>query len=289
LDFGRSDQPDLNAIIQCLQDAAISYQVLTPGDARYYFPQFRFDDDMTILYQADAGILAASNCVKAMVRLAEHDGATVLESTPILKITVLADSVEVETPDISYSASRLVITAGSWAKSVLATLGLDLPLAPTRCQEVYFDTRNPADFEADRFPTFIGHLKERYGRTTYGLASINYSGVKVALHGGQAVNHPSEINYTPDSEEVARIMQFTTHFLPDVQTWRSSRVCLYTMTPDNHFLIDKHPEYPHIVFGGGCSGHSFKFAPVIGSILTDLALRGETEYDISLFSVARFL
>jgi glycine/D-amino acid oxidase-like deaminating enzyme len=128
-----------------------------------------------------------------------------------------------------------------------------------------------------------------YDRTPYGIASHQESGLKVGFHGGKPVEHPSQINYTPDENEAQRVLAFTQRCLPGVKSVRSSRVCLYTVTPDEHFLIDKHPEYPHIVFGGGCSGHSFKFSPLIGSILTDLALRGTTEHDISLFNVDRLL
>jgi monomeric sarcosine oxidase len=288
LDFGRPNQPSLRNILNSLEIERIPHEVWTPAEAQKQFPQFRFDHDMLILYQPDAGILSASKCVRTHIQLAEQHGATICANTPITSIIPRNDSVEVETASDAFTAARLVITAGSWAKSILATLGLDVPLTPVRCHEIYCETDSPADYEPSRFPTFIAHMLNIYDRMPYGIASHHESGLKVGFHGGQRVDHPSQIDYTPDPDEAKRVLHFTERHLPAVQSVRSSRICLYTMTPDEHFLIDKHPEYPHIVFGGGCSGHSFKFSPLIGGILTDLALQGDTDHDISLFKLSRF-
>lgn len=289
LDFGRSDQKSLLNIIDSLDAEGIKYELWTAAEAKSHFPQFQFDLDMLIIFQKDGGILSASKCVRAQIRLAEQYGAEILANIPIVSITPHHDSVEVKTASDTFSAARLVITAGSWAKSVLGTLGLDLPLIPLQCHEAYFETDQPADYEPSRFPTFIAHMLNVYDRAPYGIASHEGSGLKVGFHGGKPVEHPSEINYTPDENEVKRVLAFTKRCLPGAQSLRTSRVCMYTVTPDENFLIDKHPEYPHIVFGGGCSGHGFKFSPLIGSILTDLALHGTTEHDISLFKVDRLL
>jgi glycine/D-amino acid oxidase-like deaminating enzyme len=114
--------------------------------------------------------------------------------------------------------------------------------------------------------------------------------VKVGIHGGTPVNHPSEIDYTADQASVERTRKFIARHLPGANgALVLARICLYTMTPDEHFIIDKHPEYPHVVFGVGFSGHGFKFSTLVGKILTDLALSGATEHDISLFSAGRFI
>lgn len=289
IDFGTPDQPGLKAIENCLAGANVPFEKLSSTEASKRFPQFRFDEDMIVLYQADTGILAASDCIRAHLRLAEKHGAVLQSNTPIIEIVPRPNQVTVRTAAETYTAERIIITAGSWAKSVLAELGLILPLTPRRCQEMYFTTTNPAAYEADQFPAFIGHVGAPYPWMTYGIASRQNSGVKVAWHGGQDVNHPSEIDYTPSQQESDDILKFTNRYLPEVMSLKSSRVCLYTMTPDEHWIIDRHPEFPHIVFGGGCSGHSFKFSTIIGKILTQLALQGSTEYDISLFKIERFL
>ncbi len=288
IDFGKPNQTSLQNVISTLTQTGIPHEVLSSDEGRKRFPQFQFDDDMIILYQADTGILSASKSVLAHLRLAEKHGAILKANTPIVSVTAHPDSVEVKTADETFSAAKLVITAGSWAKSFLATLGLNLPLTPSRCQEIYFDTQNSERYEGDRFPAFIGHMKFEDTRMPYGIASHQNSGLKVAWHGGQLVNHPSEIDYNPSQNEVDMTLRFTQKYLPDVTGMRATRICLYTMTPDEHWVLDKHPDYQHIVFAGGCSGHAFKFSTLIGKILTDLTLTGETPYDISLFKAARF-
>jgi monomeric sarcosine oxidase len=290
IDFGQRDQASLRNTITTLQQTGIPHEILSMDEARKRFPQFHFDDNTIVLYQADTGILAASKCVLAHLRLAEKQGATILSNTPITAITAQADSVTVKTTHETHTAGKLIITAGSWAQSILATLNLNLPLATARCQEIYFNAHEPDLFITDVFPAFIAHMKTEFGRMPYGMASHHNSGVKVCWHGGSLFNHPSEIDYQPDMNEVEQMQsKFTRHYLPGLTDFRSARVCLYTMTPDEHWVIDKHPQYPHIVFAGGCSGHAFKFSTLIGKILTDLALTGETPHDISLFKVSRFM
>ncbi len=289
IDFGALDEPSLNKVITTLQETEIPFELMSAAEATKQFPQFRFSDDTKVLYQEDAGILPASKCVLAHLRLAEKHGATLKSNTPITSVVVHPDSVEVKTASETYSAAKLVIAAGSWAKSFLATLDLNLPLTPCRCQEMYFNTNHADEYEIGRFPAFIAHLPSEYKYMPYGMASNQGSGLKVAWHGGQLVKHPSDIDYTPSPEEANLALQFGRKYLPDMVSLRASRVCLYTMTPDEHWIIDKHPQFSHVVFAGGCSGHAFKFSTIIGKILSDLATIGQTQHDISLFKVSRFL
>ncbi len=289
LDFGPADDPMLQNTIASVKLMHIPHEILSAGEAQKRYPQFRFDDTMRILYQSDSGMLPASKCVLTHLRLAERRGATILANTPVTKVNVKNGSVEVQTASQTYRAGKLVITVGPWAKSVLAQLGMSLPLTPERCQVAYFQPDKPADYEPERFPTFIAHLSQIYGRLPYGMASYLNSGVKVAFHKGKSVSHPSQVNYAPDDDEIERIRTFSRRHLPGADgPLVSTMICLYTMTPDEHFVIDKHPEFPQVVFGAGFSGHGFKFSALIGSILCDLALKGETDHDISLFSAARF-
>lgn len=290
LDFGPAGDPMLESTFASVSSANIPHESLTPDEAHRRFPQYRFAEGWKVLYQPDSGLLAPSKCVRAHVRLAKQRGATVLDHTPVKQVTVKRDSIEVQTANETFSAGKLVITAGAWAKSVLSPLGLKLPLTPLRCQEAYFIADNPADYTTDRFPVFIAHVRSVYGDILYGLPSHENSGVKIGIHAGTPVNHPSEIDYTPDSASVERSRQFIGNHIPGANgPLKFARICLYTMTPDEHFVIDRHPEYPHIVFGVGFSGHGFKFSTLVGSILTDLALKGVTEHDISLFSASRFI
>ncbi len=290
VDFGTPDQPYIQDLIVALNTAGINYETLSPKEAEKRFPQFRFKDDMTVIYQADSGMLAATRSTLAHIRLAQQMGAAVLAETPATKIVPTHDGVEVHTEHEIYSAARLIVTAGGWIGELLEDTGLHLPITPTRVQLAYFQPDNPADYDAAHCPVFIAHVPGIYSEhLPYGLSSLNGSGLKIGLHGGEGVNHPSEINYTPDAEVVDRLRAFMRDHMPGANgKLLLQRVCVYTMTPDEHFIIDKHPEHPQIIICSACSGHGFKFGALIGTILKDLALEGTTSHDISLFNVTRF-
>jgi monomeric sarcosine oxidase len=287
IDFGSPASQNMQDTLRSVQDMNIKHEVLTPAETRKRFPQFTLPDDMQVIYQPDSGILPAARCVAIHIRLAEQAGAVVKPNTPVIGIKTHADSVEVQTPDETYSAARLVLTGGAWTNDLLELMGVaPMPLSPQRVQIAYFQPPGMERFSVGQFPVFIAWIP---GIPAYGLPSIFGSGVKVAFHGGQQVNHVSEINYTPDNSTLLEIRAFCRNYLPDANApLKFTRICLYTMTPDENFIIDAHPEHPNIVYASPCSGHGFKFSTLIGSILTDLALNGTTEHDISMFHASRF-
>lgn len=291
IDFGHPEQPYLQAMMAALRQHNIPFEQLSPAEAMQRFPQFRFDEEMSVVYQADGGVLAATRATLAHIRLAQQHGATVLDETPVTRITPVSGGVLVEAGGQTYSAARAIVASGSWAGPMLSELGLPLSLRPMRCQPTYFyPTANSADFEIDRFPTFIAHVTGYYGDFhPYGMASLFDSGVKIGFHGGEIVNHVSEINYAPDDDLVERVRSFTSKHIPDANgALKHTRICLYTMTPDEHFVIDRHPEHPQITLCSACSGHGFKFGTLIGMILRDLTIEGQTTHNIDLFKVTRF-
>lgn len=289
IDFGSPQTSTLAETLSSLQTMNIPHEVLSAKDAQQRFPQFRFRDDWQVIYQPDSGFLSAERCVLTHIRMAQQNGAEVRANSPVTSVEVRQESVTIKTEYDRIEAGRLIITAGSWAKSILEPLGLSLPLTPLRCQIAYFAPEEKASFEPDQFPVFIAHLKGEYPWMPYGIPSHLESGVKIGLHGGQAVKHPSEVNYVPDDEPVEQIRVFARNHIPQADApLKLTRICLYTMTPDEHFIIDKHPAYPHVIFAAGFSGHGFKFSAVVGSIVRDLALTGHTSHDIDLFKASRF-
>jgi monomeric sarcosine oxidase len=293
IDFGQADEASLQETVQAMRDSGIAYEALGADEANRRFPQFRFQPGMIVIYQPDSGLLAAERCVRAHLRLAGRHGAVIRERTPVTGIDLQGDSVTVTTGAERFSAGRLVITAGAWAGRLLAGLGAELPLEPRRCQPGHFRPAgdDPARYSAGQMPVFIYHREGDLHHAIYGLPDYEGSGVKAAFfYYGDALRHPDEVNYTPDPAEVERIREQARRFLPAVGagTLVETHVCLYTMTPDSHFVVDHLPGHAHVVIGAGFSGHGFKFSTGIGSILCDLALRGETPHDLSLFRLARF-
>lgn len=286
LDFGRGDHPVMQAVRQALTETHIPFEVLDPGAAAERFPQFRLDDDMQAIYQADAGVLKASRCVLAHIRLAQQHGATVIEQAAVKSITPTPSHVTVETAQGTFQAGQLVIAAGSWSKPLLEKLGLSLPLQPTREQQLFFKGSPPAAYLPDQFPTFIAWLSDI---TFYGISNVDGTGFKCAQHGLHEPVDPDQVNRQIDAPYIERVRGFMRQYIPQGEGEAvGGRVCLYTMTPDEHFIIDRHPEYPYISFGAGFSGHGFKFTTLIGQILADLACGTPVPYDLSLFQAARF-
>lgn len=290
IDFGFPDEPSLVETERSLQTIGVPYEVLSPREAEARFPQFRFDDEMKVLYQADSGVLEASKCVRAHVRMARQHGADVLENAPVTAIHVLPDSVRVTTPQGVYSAAKLILVPGGWGNEVFNMVGLTLPLHVLKAQEQYFDAQPADDYGPARFPVFIAHIKERWGFWPYGLPSMAGSGLKVGMHGGPLVPDVNTMDRTPEARATEDARDFMRRCIPagGDAPLKYARSCLYTMTPDEHFIIDRHPQHPHVVISASCSGHAFKFNTLLGSILRDLALDGQTVHDIDFFRMSRF-
>ena len=291
LDFGFPSQDTFQALKQSMDEAKLDYEYLEADEVSQRFPQFNLDAGMAALYQSETGLLRTSRCVLAHISLAQKLGATVIASTPVTKIIPHSSSVEIQTETETYTADKLVITAGSWAKALLAEQGIDLPLKIMPCQLGFYQPKEPAVFKPGKFPVFFAHMNGDYGEMPYGIPHEDESiGVKVTtFYGWDTVDRPSEVDYTPSEEWVERIRNFSRQYIPGAAGETiSTRRCLYTLTPDKHFIVDRHPQYNHIAIGAGFSGHGFKFSTLIGKMLAELAKTGETQHDTSLFKLSRF-
>ncbi|HYO89788.1 MAG TPA: N-methyl-L-tryptophan oxidase [Candidatus Limnocylindrales bacterium] len=288
VDIGNRSDPALVATAAALESEGIPFELLDAQESRRRFPQFRLDDDMAMLYQADAAILPASRCVGAHVRLAERHGAHIHTEEPVARIEAHDSGVRVTTSKAVYESAVVIVAAGSWANDLLAPLDFALPLRPVACQENYFAPAVPETFAIGPMPVFIAHMSEDYGYMPYGLPSVDGSGFKLALHGGPDFD-PHRPDRPVDTTVIDAARRFAGRHLPGAADQHlSSRMCLYTMTPDEHFIIDRHPAHPSVIVGAACSGHAFKFSTLLGSILVDLAVDGQTAHDISLFRAGRF-
>jgi sarcosine oxidase len=205
-------------------------------------------------------------------------------NTEVLGWSAEGDSVRVQTTAGEFAASALVIAAGSWASELLSDLQLGLTVQ--RRSQFWFATDLPCYDVDQSFPVFLFELPHG---VFYGFPKIDDRGVKVAEHtGGQAVDDPLRVNREMDPAEEQAVRDFLAAHLPAVSTRLTDHtVCLYTMSPDEHFLVDRHPAHPNVVFAAGLSGHGFKFAPVLGQALSELALDGATDLPIGFLALAR--
>ena len=188
----------------------------------------------------------------------------------------------VRTGTTIHRADRLVVTGGAWNGGLLKSLSL--PLQVVRKVLFWFDVSQPELFQPDRFPVFAAAdgVTEIYGFPLFGRP-----GLKVADHHGGQATTPETLDRSVSSSEAQPVAAGAQVVLPTVtERVVSTAVCMYTRTPDEHFIIDRHPEYPQVVFGAGFSGHGFKFAPRIGELLGELALTDAEP--LPLFAQERF-
>jgi len=191
----------------------------------------------------------------------------------------------VVTNEGAFAASKLIVTAGPWAPKLLADVGAQLVVR--RKHLYWFPASDQSYYESHGCPTYLYELPHG---VYYGFPQIDASGVKVAEHsGGQIVDDPTNDPRPIDPADLARVEEFLTEFLPGVgRPMQRRSVCFYTMSPDEHFLVDRHPQQENVLFVAGLSGHGFKFTSVLGEALADIALNDQTELPIGFLSLARF-
>jgi monomeric sarcosine oxidase len=289
LDFGLPEAETFQLLKASMDAAQLDYEYLSQQEIQQRYPQFVLKEGMAGLFQADTGLLQASKCVLAHLRLAQ--GTTILEKTPVIKIVPTDYGVEVHTAKAVFSSDRLILTAGSWAKALLEQQGLHLPLKIMPCQLGFYQPKRPANFAPGTFPVFFAHMNGDYGEMPYGIPHSDPGiGLKITtFYGWETVDTPEAVDYTPSQAWTERIRDFAREYIPDAAgSLISTRRCLYTLTPDKDFIVDQHPSYPQIVIGAGFSGHGFKFTTLLGKMLADIALHGSTPHDTSLFKIGRF-
>lgn len=264
----------------------LTHEVLDPPAIRRRFPVFAPGDEMIGVFEPRAGVLFVEECVLAHLQQAASAGAELHHEEPVVEWTASTHGVEVRTPRTRYQAGRLVITAGPWAPTVLADL--TLPLVIERQVVAWFrPVDTPEAFDASRCPV---HIWRAGGRFFYGIPQLGDGLVKIAEH---ALGHPTTAEtirreIAPGEIEGLR-RDFVSRYMPAANgEVMATGTCMYTMSPDTHFIIDVHPRHPNVVLAGGFSGHGYKFAPVIGEILADLVVEGRTGHDISFFALRRF-
>jgi sarcosine oxidase len=266
----------------------LPYEELSAADIRRRFPAFHVADDDIGLLEPRAGILFPESCIAAHLRFAAAHGATLRTNDAVTAWTasISGVGVTVETArGLTYTADRLVISAGAWAGELLKDLSL--PLTIERAVVHWFDpSRNRDHFASDRFPIFIWEYGP--GLMCYGFPARD-EGVKAALHHqGERTVDAASVRREVGRSEVEEMQALLARLIPDLSgRWRESIVCLYTNTPDEDFIIDAHPAHPQVFVVSPCSGHGFKFSSAIGEIVADLATEGESAFDLTPFRLAR--
>lgn len=255
-----------------------------PSDAAR-FRGFRIPAEFDVVFEPQAGFLSVEACVRTHIEAAVRHGAKLNTGEAVLDWTVEADVVRVRTTRAAYEAARMIIAAGPWSAAIVRDLGVELRVArkPMTWHRVRSDVYNvAAGAPAFYFDTPEGAF--------YGSPSLDGKSLKVAEHtGGEDVIDPSNVDRQLRTTDVVPVARFLREFLADVEPepMRHS-VCMYTLSPDHHFIVDRLPGCGNVVVGAGFSGHGFKFTSVLGRALAELALDGRTDLPIQFLSLERF-
>ncbi len=284
LDFAPRDSAiPLTNYSGSMDAAGVPYEHLDAPEIRRRWPQFTVTDDIHGLYQPESGIAMAARGNAAHVRMARAHGATLIDRAPVERVRPVGGEIEVTAAGTTYRCRRLVIAAGAWSNGTLTHFGVHLPLRVTQEQVTYFATAYQADFQPDRFPIWIWMDDPCF----YGFPIFGEAGPKAGQDaGGEQVTAETR-TFEPDRAALERTVAFLGKYIPKaLGPIIYTKTCLYTLTPDRDFVLDTVPGHPNVAVGIG-GGHGFKFASLIGRILSELAIDGRTERNIEPFRIDR--
>ena len=244
----------------------LDYEWLDGAEVRRRWPQIQVPDDWEAGYGARSGFLDVEMALHGMADQARILGVKIRENEPARSWTVDGEGVRVITDQDEYTADRLIITVGAWAGQVLA--GAGLPLEVRRKVLFWLEVEDESRFQPEDMPVFM--TDSSFGGI-YGFPIWGRPGLKIARHDGGIPTDPQSIDRTVQAGEADDVIGLAQSIFPGVTgKVLDSTVCMYTMSPDEHFIVDRHPEHPQVAIGTGFSGHGFKFASAIGEHLVDL-------------------
>ncbi|MDE3200911.1 MAG: N-methyl-L-tryptophan oxidase [Acidobacteriota bacterium] len=289
LNIGAQDGELVQRTIAASEQHSIPFEVLDAAAIRKRFPAFAPLAGDAAVHETHAGYLLPEACIHAHLQRAAHASAELKFDEKVLTWTADENGIEVQTSRGFYSAGHLVIAAGPWAKEALHDV---VPLRVTRQVMAWIQpVGGVTAFLPEKFPVYLSESSDGAFHG-YGFPALDgpQGGVKAAIHGSETECTPETIDRGVHAADFERIVAGLKARLPSLDgTLVRAKTCLYTMTPDEHFVIGAHPTHEHCSIACGFSGHGFKFASVVGEILADLATKGKTTHPIAQFSPLRFV
>jgi sarcosine oxidase len=286
IDAGLESSATVKGALRSCSIHHLPHEFLTAAALRRRFPGYHLRSNMVGVYQPDAGFLLPERCIVAHVVAAQEFGAEIRARERVVQWRRTKNRLVITTDRSSYLAKKLVITAGAWARALVPELK-DLAV-PERQILLWAQPLRPDFFRIETFPVF--NMQAPEGRF-YGYPIHAVPGFKLGKyhHRRERVDDPDRMDRRcyPEDEETLRIA--IRRYFPDADgPTMGMRTCLFTNSPDEHFILDLHPQLLQVAIAAGFSGHGFKFCSVVGEIMADLALDGKTRWDISLFRLERF-
>jgi sarcosine oxidase len=292
LEVGPRDGVVVPGVLAAARQHGLAVEKLTATEIKSRWPAFHLPEKhspgLSGVFEPPAGLLRVEECVAVCLAEAKRHGAELLTHVEVHDWQA-GEDILVRTAVGDFRANRLVIAAGAWSGPLLRNLGI--PLEVRRKPLMWYEPRDASaatlTSAANGFPCFLFELPHGI---FYGFPAIDGHGLKAAEHsGGDVVADPLTVDRQLHAADSERVDQFLQTHIPSVRTpCREHAVCLYTMSPDEHFIVDRHPDDPRIVFAAGLSGHGFKFTPILGQALAELATEGVTCQPTAFLSLGRF-
>ena len=287
LSVGEEGSEIVRGTRRAASEHGLALESLSQQELKARYPALELRKDEVALLEIDGGVLNPEDAVRAHLKVAEANGAEMRFGVEMKSWHATGNGFEVYLSDATrISTSKLILSLGPWFQETLEALGVRIRVQ--RNIQVWFSPGTHA-YDAPGFPAF---LIDRRGLPAplYGFPDFG-DGIKAAFHGlgdlTDAKHVNREIDLARDVEPVARALE---QWMPGgARTLREAKPCMYTLTPDENFVIDHHPDHANLILCGGFSGHGFKFAPVIGEIGAELALDGGSRHGIEFLSLRRFL
>lgn len=284
---GPEDGPMFRGAVEAAELHDIPHEILDGRELRRRYPAYvGFDDATRVVHQADGGFLMAERTILAHVNGAMANGADLRFRDPVRSWEATPDGgVRVTTESGTHDADRLVITAGPWARHLVPRL--ERLAVPERQVVCWLQPMRPELFTPERFPVFIMDVEDG---SYYGFPVHDVPGFKFArYHHRREPIDPDKADRAANAEDEALLRSFATRYFPDgAGPTVMLKACIFTNSPDEHFIVDQLPDSPQVSIAAGFSGHGYKFCSVIGEIMADLSVEGSTRHDIGLFRLDRF-
>ena len=293
---GSQDSTLLERSARAADEHRIPVRRLTSSRLRAAFPFMRFPDDFRGLLEPGGGFVVPETAIEAHLEVARRHGARILTRTRVLGIEARSGGAEIRLESESIRASKVVVAVGAWVRSLLGESLLQPPLRPQRKVMIWCRPRTPfvEACSAERMPAWLIDDDRRCGDGLYyGVPASDIQtgpgGVKIGFHGPGTDVDPDAFERSPDARVIEKMAGDVATYLPDVfESPHAAESCLYTMSTDEHFIVDEIPDRRSLIVATGFSGHGFKFAPVIGDLLAALALGERRPEDAEFLSLRRF-
>ena len=285
IDAGPPDGINFSGSLLSCQEHDLPHEVLNSQELSRRFPGYRLPSETMAVFQGEGGFLLPERCISLYIEQAKALGAVVQTGERSLEWDTTASGVRVSTESGTYDAESLIIAAGAWTSKLIPSLGA--AAIPERQVLAWFETLQPELFTPDRFPVFNLVVDEGH---FYGFPEFGVPGFKLGKYHHLEENvDPDTLDRESNARDEAVLRNFTESYFPAASGATSSmKVCMFTNSPDEHFIIDRLQDAPNVSIAAGFSGHGYKFSSVVGEILADLTLYGATAHDIGMFRLARF-